>query len=254
MNETYPTANLKNTTHVNLLFAEQGPHPDFLRAFLDWLAKRSLEPLTEETTSAHIDELARRASGKCLVSVSADTGVSLRDLRFMPVVLRHFSYATIRRPGLDLSLDIFNAADELKLGGEPPTLALELFALDGRTVLPLVEIAKEAAREWPVQYAFGGHHTFAATFAHEHYAARKRGVATPRVNDFLWPLTFIRQLGEVDDAVLGTLPVFRVEREGDGIWLWLFEDLYMGHNDDYQAAASAVGLRTLWESFGRISR
>ena len=164
----------------------------------------------------------------------------------MPIVLRHFSYARIKRPGLDLSFDVFNAANELTLGDEPAGLVLEVFAVDGRTIAPLVELAIEALRDWPVEYAFGGDSTFTNRYVQAHLREKEAG-RTLHVRDFLWPFTFSKDLAGVSEGTLRQLPVFRTGREAGGAWVWLFEDLYIGHNDHYAAAASALGLRSLWE-------
>jgi hypothetical protein len=241
-----PTANLKNSTHVNLVLRAAAWDRKLAADFVDWLAIRSTAPLTDEAKQAHLDELERRLAGKSFVSLSGDSAVSLRDLGAMPIVLRHFSYARIKRPGLDLSFDVFNAGNELALGDEPAGLVLEIFAVDGRTITPLVELAIEAVRDWPVEYAFGGTNAFTAIYTLAHRRAKEEG-RTLHVRDFLWPFTFSKDLAGVTDETLKQLPVFRSGREAGGVWIWLFEDLSMGHNDHYAAAAKALGLRSLWE-------
>jgi hypothetical protein len=241
-----PTANLKNSKHVNLVLRAPGWDRKLAGEFLDWLATRSTAALTDDVKRAHLDELERRVAGKSLVSVSKESGVSLRDLRFWPNIARHFSYGRIKRPGLDLSFDIFNAGNELKLGDEPGGLVLEIFAVDGRTIAPLVELVVEAMRDWPVEYAFGGHYTFTVDYVLAHRRAVEAG-RTLHVRDFLWPFTFSRDFGGMSEEGLRQLPVFRTGREAGGVWIWLFEDLSIGHNDHYTAAAEAFGLRSLWE-------
>lgn len=243
--QVLPTANLKNSTHVNLVFRTPGWNRKLASEFLEWLASHSQAPLTPEARSAHLDELDRRMAGKSFLSVSRDGSASLRDLGAMPVVLRHFSYCRFKRAGLDLSFDVFNAGNELTIGSEPAGLVLELFAVDGRTIAPLVELAIKAVREWPVEHAFGGGTTFTNRYVQAHLREAKAGHAL-HVRDFLWPFTFSKDLG-VADETLKQLPVFRTGREAGGVWVWLFEDLSMGHNDHYTAAAKALGLRSLWD-------
>jgi hypothetical protein len=241
-----PTANLKNTKHINLVFRSQGWDRDLVSGFLDWLAARSPTPVSEEARRVHLDELDRRVSGKSLVRVSEEVGVTLRDLGAMPVLLKHFSFARIERPGAVLSLDVFNAGDELHLGQEPGGLVLELFGVSGRIAAALVEVALEAVREWPIEFMFGGSAVFAVDFTLAFLRAKEAGRSL-HVRAFLWPFTFSRHLWSVSDDTLSNLPGFRSGREANGAFVWLFEDLSMGHNSNYTTASRALGLRSLWE-------
>jgi hypothetical protein len=246
VSQILPTANLKNTKHINLVFRVPGWDRQLAGEFLDWLARRSTTPVTEDAKQAHLDELERRLSGKNLVHVSKESGVSLRDLGAMPIVLRHFSYVQISRPGAVLSFDVLNAGNELTLSREPAGLVLELFGVEGRIATSLVEVAIEAVRDWPVEHAFGGTAAFTTDFTLAHLRARRVGRKL-HVRDFLWPFTFSHDLASVADETLKQLPVFRSGREAGGVWIWLFEDLSMGHSDKYFDAAKALGLRSLWE-------
>jgi hypothetical protein len=247
MNPPLPTANLKNTKHINLVFSGHRDDRELLREFLDWLVARSTQAVSDTAKRAHLDELERRRSGKNFVTLSTGAGVSLRDLGAMPIVLKHFSYARIQRQGFAVSFDVLNAANELEIGDNPGSLTLELFIIDGRRPISqgLVALALEAIRDWPVSYAFGGSHTFTADYALAHAYFRSTGTML-LTNEFLWPFVFDRHLARISDEALRALPAFRTGRESGGSWIWLFEDLSIGHNDDYVAAAEALGLRTIW--------
>ena len=246
MSAISPTANLKNTKHMNIVFRAAGWDRQLTGDFLGWLAKRSDTPLSEDAREAHLDELEQRLNGKNLVSVSRESGVSLSHLGAMPILLRHFRYAPIELPRATLSVDLLNAGNELSIGEEPGGLALELFGIRGQIAASLVEVALEAVREWPVEYVFGGRAVFTADFARARLRAGEAGREL-RVKDYLWPFTFSRDLARVPDETLQQLAVFQSGREGGGVWIWLFEDLSMGHSDDYFAASKALGLRSLWE-------
>lgn len=241
-----PAANLKLSTHANLVFPASEYDPGLAQSLVQWLNARSGNPLAADALQAHLDELARRAGGgRSLEEVAETERVDLGWLQTMPTLFKHFRFGRYEIGEITVSLDIFNPANELELPYSQDHLVLELFYVSGRRIEPFVGLVRGIVDEWPVGFVFGGKAVFTAEFVNGFRYSSTPLDSSARPASFLWPLTFLA--APADEHVPASLPVHFVERRKRGTLIQVFETLSTGNEDDYADAAHALGLRSLWE-------
>jgi hypothetical protein len=242
-----PSAHLKLTTHANLIFIDRNKDNALSVSVLDWLNRRSTAPVARADVESHLDELARRAAGgRSLPEVAQRAGLSTGQLQVVPFLLQHYSFARFPMDGFAVSVDLFNPRNELGVLDTHDQTIFEIFLTEARPGNSFPDLIRAAVDELPVDFVFSGHMTFTARFLNAfHYSPEPlEPGTTPR--DFLWPLTFSTRT-EADHATLKSHPVARAERRRRGVAIQVFETLSNGNEDDYEAAAHALGLRSVWE-------
>jgi hypothetical protein len=177
--------------------------------------------------------------------------------RATTVLVREFGFCTWDLDGIVVSVDVFNAANELGLGDQARNV-VELFRVAGRDVDPLVTAAAELMEATDTTLVFGGSSFSVDTFMF----FRAEGASTPRgtltVANLLWPLMGLRK--SYPDEVLADLPVHRLVRlRRGGVLIQTFEDLWTGLETRYDEACERLGLTSFWEvsrrpKTGRIRR
>ena len=171
--------------------------------------------------------------------------MDIRSFTAPPVWVREFGFATFDLDGIQVSVDVFNAADELKLGDEARNV-VELFRVDGREVAPLVNVARELMDATDTPLVFGGTSFVVDTmvwFREEGPTTRRGALA---ISDLLWPLMGLRK--EYPDDLLVALPVHKVLKARKGVVIQTFADLWNGLKTDYDEAAHRLGLTSFWEA------
>jgi hypothetical protein len=245
-NAVRPAANLKLTTHANLVLPGATYDADLVASLLARLNARSTHPLDTPALEAHRDELNRRAAGgRSLREVAEQEGVELGWLQTMPTLFKHFRFGRFEMDDIVVSLDLFNPANELQLPYPQEQLTLELFYVTGRRIEPFVNLVRTLVDEWPISFVFGGRDVFTACFVNGFRYSSTPLEASARPTSFLWPLTFLAT--PADGNVPATLPVHTLDRRKRGVLIQVFETLSTGIEDDYADAAHAMGVRSPWE-------
>ena len=144
-------------------------------AVLAWLNGRTDQPRSAEDIGRHLDGLRARVGGECAMKRAAERSLDLRRLRAPPNWVKEFGFCTFPLDGIVVSVDVFNAADELKLGDQARNV-VELFRIDGGDVTPLVNAANELMDSTDTTLVFGGI-SFASRCSLEFARSRRRGLA-----------------------------------------------------------------------------
>jgi hypothetical protein len=248
--------NLKSAVVANFAFdaapGDLGPAETVLR----WLNGRAAEPRPPEDIQRHLDGLRARTAGSNATKLVAEKGLHTTIVRAPPIWIREFGLCTFDLDGIEVSVDVFNADDELKLGDQARNV-VELFRVNGREVTPLVNAAKELMDATDTALVFGGVSFYVetlVTFRAEGPTSRR---GTLGVSDYLWPLMGLRK--RYADQFLAALPVHRVLHARRGFVIQAFEDLWTGYEARYNAACEMLELSSFWEmsrrpKTGRIYR
>lgn len=238
---------LKNTTSLNVRLSldrlEIGRPADVV---VEWLARRTGQG--DMPFENHISELTRRRmGGNSIPEAAARSGVPVALARSSRL-LDLFAFARFDLDGMVVSVDVFNAGNELGIEDGIPGETVEIFVLDcprDELAPRLRNLLLELVSELPVECAFGGANAFTARFA---FGLRREqsGLEVGRTpGDFLWPLMFTRRV--VDPATLGSAGLFHVEEIQGGHVLQIWPSISNGQHDIYRAASHALGLGCLWD-------
>jgi len=239
-----PELPIKAAICANFVFEAEAGDLGPAEAILSWLNRRATAPRPPEDIRRHLAGLRDRVGGETGPKRAAARGVHQRLFSAPPIWAREFGFATFDLDGIEVSVDIFNAAAELELGDQARNV-VELFRVDGRAVTPLVTAASELMDATDARLVFGGVSFFVDTFVW----FRREGPDTRRgaleIDDLLWPLMGLRK--DYPDDVLSALPVHKVLRGRRGVVIQTFEDLWTGNSAQYDDAAHRLGLKSFWE-------
>lgn len=235
---------LKIAVRANLVFDAPPSDLSPAEAVLACLNQRAKVPRSEKELHQHLEALRGRIGGESLVGRANAKGIDLRLLRMTNPYVREFGLCTFDLDGVSLSVDIFNAADELGLGEGCGRNIVEVFRVDGRDVGPLVRLAREAFDTTDCTFLFGGVSFYFEMFIKLFQEAQQDRRVPIFPWAFLWPLTSV--LSNTPSDSLASLPVHARFTSSRGTVLQVFEDLWTGDEKAYKTAADALGLRSFW--------
>ena len=211
---------------------------------LSWLNANARVGRSPEEVQRHLGVLRDRVDGDSLARRAERKGVDLRRLRMPPHYVREFGLSTFEFDQSLLSVDIFNAGNELDLGECAVRNAVEVFRVDGKDVATFVNVAKGVFDATESHFLFGGPGFSVESYTQLCWRARRARKPAPAPWDLLWPLVGTERT--YPDSTLAVLPVTQVIRCRRGIVVQTFDDLWTGYQDRYRAAAEALGMKTFW--------
>lgn len=240
-----PLLPIKAAFNANFVFEAEAGDLGPAESVLTWLNEKAARPQSPEAIQRHLAGLRDRVGGETGPKRAAARSVDMRLFTAPPIWVREFGFATFDLDGIEVSVDVFNAADELGLGDRARNV-VELFRVDGREVAPLVNAAAELMDATDTQLVFGGVSFFVDTFVWfgEEGPDTRRGALG--IDDVLWPLMGLRK--DYPDEVLSALPVHKVVKTRRGVVIQTFEDLWNGAGAAYDDAAHRLGLTSFWEA------
>jgi hypothetical protein len=243
--QSRPPAPIKAAFTANFAFDAAAGDLRPAEAVLAWLNGRAVRRVSPEDIQRHLAGLRDRVGGETGPKRAAANSVDWRLFTAPPIWVREFGFATFDLDGIQVSVDVFNAADEHQLGEEARNV-VELFRVDGREVTPLVNAAVEVMDATDTHLVFGGISFFADMFL----GFRQEGPDTRRgalgIADLLWPLMGLRK--DYADDVLAALPVHKVVKARRGVVIQAFADLWTGGKQEYDDAAHRLGLTSFYEA------
>jgi hypothetical protein len=193
--------------------------------------------LPDTQTAAHLKALELRRRGASITARAREKRLDVRSLRMTPHYTREFAMSSVPRGPICVSVDQFNAADELGIGRAAGANVVELFRVAGTDPAAFVDVASELFDRSDAKYLFGGVSFYVESFVQ--LCHLRRGWEAQRL---LWPLTGFTTPLPADALV----QAFRVIR-GRGTVVQAFADLWTGHEAAYTALAHALGKQTFWE-------
>jgi len=234
--------NLKLATHANFVFDDATAIETATDGVLEWLRAHSDNQVSEADIEAHREQIQCRISGRSLLRIAGDEAIPVNRMRSIPVMLRHVRFCKFQLGSIAVSVDVFNAGNELGLPESFPRNVVEVFFAGGHDVDLFVDVVADLFEAMPVQHVFGG----VSSFADRYVAAISRDLisGTTRPWEFLWPLTGVAMEMTLPS---GSFPAYREIPKRRGVVIQLFADLWTGSEDDYASAARALGRRSLWE-------
>ncbi len=234
--------NLKIAVRINLVFDADPADLEPAAAVLNRVNAHAKVQLSPGDLQKHLVALKGRLAGDSLLARAEEKHVDVRMLRMTRPYVREFGLCVCECDGAVLSVDVFNADDELGLGSECGRNVVEIFRVDGRDVNPLINVARDVFEASDATVAYGGVSFYAESFLGLHKRARMAGsIVVPQ--DLLWPV-MILPLGLSQEPP--RLKVHRVVRGQRGLLVQAFEDLWTGNEEEYVEAARSLGLRSFW--------
>ena len=190
-------------------------------------------PLDDSTTDQFWSRLEERLRGANIQAAVA-AGGDPRLLVYSTEFARRFGTQRFQFKRTLVGIDIFNAGGEFGIPDNSGNSAIELFRIDGTDADEFVDLAMLIFEAVNATFLFG-----ASDVLTERYVRLRLAEKVEHVGEMLWPLTSVARKTGVNG-------VYRQLSSSKGNVIQVFQDLWTGQADMYQAAATDLGLRCFW--------